>query len=116
LELASRVLELTAKDVNAFSVQLACLHQLGRKTDLDSLLSSNTWLLDEQSCLYTVAFIAFDEGRFEEAEHYLRRHNEKDSKYADAWNLLGSSILVPAQRQIRDRAAARNLIPTEIRA
>ena len=116
LELASRVLELDAKDVNAFSVQLACLYQLGRKTDLDFLLSSNSWLLDEQACLYTIAFIAFDEARFEEAEHYLRRHNEIDSKYAEAWSLLGSSILVPAQRQIRERAAAPNLIPAEIRA
>ena len=116
LELATRVLELAPKDVNAFSVQLACFHQLGRKTDLDSLLVSNSWLLDEQACLYTVAYIAFDEGRFEEAEHYLRRHNDKDPKYAEAWNLLGSSILVPAQRQIQERAAAPNLIPTEIRA
>ncbi len=75
-----------------------------RKTDLDSLLSSNSWLLDEQACLYTVAFIAFDEDSFEEGRALLRRHNEKDSKYAEAWSLLGSSILVPAQRQIRERA------------
>ena len=116
LELASRVLELIPKDVDAFSVQLACFHELGRKGDLDALLSSNSWLLEEQRCLYTVAFIAFDNGRFEEAEHYLRRHNEKAPKYAEAWTLLGSSILSPAQAQVRERAAAPNLIPAEIRA
>src|SRR5206468_12872401 len=53
-------------------------------------------------------------GRFEEAEHYLRRHNEKEPKYAEAWGLLGSSILVPAQHLIREQAAAPNLIPAQI--
>jgi tetratricopeptide (TPR) repeat protein len=115
LELANRVLEFSPKDVNTFSVQLACLHQLARKDELDTLIASNRWLLEEQSCLYTIAYIAFDEHRFDEAEHYLRRHNEKDSKYAEAWNLLGSAILVPAQQQIQDRAAAPNLVPAELR-
>lgn len=115
-ELAARVLELNPKDINAFSIELACFHQMGERCQMESLLISNPWLLDETPCLYTVAYAAFDAGRFEEAEHYLLRHNEKDSKYAEAWNLLGSSILMPAQQQIKERAAAPNLIPAEIRS
>jgi tetratricopeptide (TPR) repeat protein len=115
LELTTRVLETSPKDANGCSLQLACLHELGRAGELESFLSSRPWILEESACLYTVAYIAFDEGRFEEAEHYLRRHNEIEPEFAEAWGLLGSSILVPAQHLLREEAAAPNLIPAQIR-
>jgi Flp pilus assembly protein TadD len=111
LQLLQRALAIDPKDPNATSLRLACLHQLHRDAELDAEVASDPSLLDEPSCLYALASIAFDRGRFEQAENYARRHNEKDNQYPEAWELLGRTIIVPAQRVLQDQAAAPSLIP-----
>src|SRR5262249_43817770 len=81
----------------------------------EEFLVGNSWLLDEPACLYSLAFVAFDSGRYEEAEQLLRRHNEKDPQHPEAWELLGRTILAPAQRNIQEAAPSPTLMAPSIR-
>jgi tetratricopeptide (TPR) repeat protein len=115
LQLAEAVLTEDQNDSNANSLRLLCLHELGRNEEIERILEAQPSLAESVFCLYTLAFIAADLEKFDEAEHYLRRHNEIDATHFEAWELLGRVIVIPAQRVLKETAASTEWIPDDIR-
>lgn len=110
-----RVLAEDPNDANANSLRLACLYELGKVAEIQVALEAQPALANDSSVLYTLAYIALDQQKFDEAEHYLRRHNELDASHPEAWEMLGRAIVIPAQRQLQQTAASPNWIPDSSR-
>ncbi|MGE5646008.1 MAG: tetratricopeptide repeat protein [Acidobacteriota bacterium] len=110
------VLSQDSDDSSANALRFACLHELNRDSEVQALLNAQPTLANDSDVLYTLGYIAHDQQKFDEAEHYLRRHNELDANRPEAWELLGRAILMPAQRQLQRTAASPNWIPDEVRA
>jgi tetratricopeptide (TPR) repeat protein len=102
-------------DANANALRLALLHELGRDQEIQELLNSQPSLVSGGHCLYTLAYIAVDLTKYDEAEHYLQRHNEIDDKYPEAWELLGRTIIIPAQQDLRATAVSTEWLPADKR-
>jgi tetratricopeptide (TPR) repeat protein len=100
---------------SANALRFACLHELGRGSEVKDLLNERPSLANDSTVLYTLGYIAHDLQKFDEAEHYLRRHNELDATYPEAWELLGRAILIPVQQQLQQTAASPNWIPDALR-
>jgi tetratricopeptide (TPR) repeat protein len=115
LQYLEPVLGKDPNEPSANALRLACLHELGRGSEVQALLNAQPTLANDSSVLYTLAYIASDQQKFDEAEHYLRRHNELDASYPEAWELLGRAIVIPAQQRLQQTAASPNWIPDELR-
>lgn len=115
LQLAGAALGQDATDSNANGLRLICLHGLGRHGEVDEILKAQPSLTADRFCLYTLAYIAVDREQFDEAEQYLRRHNEIDVQSPEAWELLGRAIVIPTQRLLKDTAASLEWIPDAVR-
>jgi tetratricopeptide (TPR) repeat protein len=115
LSLLQAPLSQDPEDQTANAIRLASLHELGRRDELEQIIRDRPNLLKDPHCLYTLAYAAFDLGRFDEAEHYLRLHNETNARLAEAWELLGRSILVPIQQLLLKTASSSNWISENLR-
>lgn len=112
---SERILAQDPNDSYGNSFRLVCLHELGRDEEITQLLKSQPALADDAQCLYTLAYLAADRGDYDEAEHYLRRHNKTSQDSAEVWELLGRTIVIPAQRELKAGAASTEWIPDAIR-
>jgi len=99
----------------ANALRLACLHEIGDKFRIESILAAQPELVKDADCQYALASIAYDEGLFSEAERYLRQHNENDPSYPEAWELLGRLLSVPAQRALQNTIPSPNWIPESLK-
>ncbi|MBA3973802.1 MAG: hypothetical protein C0504_06240 [Candidatus Solibacter sp.] len=115
LAYVERVLSQDPSDPSANALRLACLYELGRGDEVQAALEAQPALADDGVVLYTLAYIALDQQKFDEAELYLRRHNKVDETYPEAWEMLGRAIVIPAQRQLQQTAASTNRIPDDLR-
>lgn len=111
-----RIFVVDAKDGNANALRFICLHNLDRDEEVKDILNENPGLLDHPHCLYSLAHIAQESGKFDEAEHYARRLTERNSTDPEGWELLGRTILIPIQRRLLETAASANWIPVPFRA
>jgi tetratricopeptide (TPR) repeat protein len=110
------VIEDDSANQAANALRLACLHETGDVDRVRAILDAQPELADNQNCQYALAYIAYDQEHFSEAEHYLRRHNETKANSPEAWELLGRAIVVPVQRNLLETAPTPNLIPEDVKA
>jgi tetratricopeptide (TPR) repeat protein len=100
LKLGIRARELKQRDPHATSVYIETLHRLGRRKDIEELLLDEPWIIEDLTCSLVLGRIKCKEGKYEDAEVYLRKSIQGDSGNPDTYSLLALAILIPIQQAL----------------
>lgn len=101
IKILNQAIEIEPDILLAHAFRLVCFHRTQQPDRIKAALSENASLLDAPDCLYALAFIESENDNCANAEAYLRKHNALVQDRPDAWDLLGRSILVPTQNELK---------------
>jgi nucleoside phosphorylase/Flp pilus assembly protein TadD len=113
LDYAIRAMSLSPRDPHVMSVYLRSLDANGRIQEVQGLVRQNPWLYDNPECAFTLAHLAYDDGRYEEAEKLARTSAEQTPDDAQAFELLARSIVVPLESGLERNPPLPGKLPTE---
>ena len=96
------------------SVYLRALDSNGRKAEIGDLLQQDPWMRDRAECAFTLALLAYDDGRYEEAEKLARTSVEQEPDDAQSLELLARCIVVPLESGLERNPPLPGKLPTDV--
>lgn len=97
VELAQNALALEPNDANAAATLIGSLWDMEESEQLEEFVASNEWLIDNSTCILTLAGIRTQQSRYEEAITLYRSLIDSDSDDAHAHLNLSHCLLAYAQ-------------------
>ena len=113
LEYAGKAQSLARNDPHVVSVYLRALDANGRKAEVESLVQENPWMLDDAECAFTLAVLAYEDGRYAEAELLARTAVKQGPNDAQALELLARCIMVPLESGLERNPPLPGKLPDE---
>lgn len=95
IELSCRVRSVSPDDSLATSVYIQALNATNKRDEIQKLIDSESWIMDDAHCLLALGTTAYFREEYEKAEEYLQASLVKDNTEPQTYNLLANSIFQP---------------------
>jgi len=102
LRLISQARELGEGDLHTTSIYLQVLQRLERTAEVDQLVLNEPRIGRDPTCSLILGSIRCNEGKYGDAEVFLRSSLRGDPQNASTHELLAQAIIAPIEREFRD--------------
>ena len=95
---------------------ITTLLTLKKEAEFGKFVSEQTWVIDDADCCFAIGKNMFEDGKFDEAEKYLRKSNSLSlSKEPRTLTLLAHCLIKPTQLSLHDQPILRSQFTDEFK-
>ena len=92
---------------------IVALLTLKKEKEFDSLIHAENWILENPDCCFAIGIRRFEDGRYQEAEPFLRKADTLAKNAEPRFTVLLAHCLIrPTQQSLQDQPILRSQFPT----